>query len=253
MYEPARTSYADHPGHALVHAIVQLHGVSNAALRQIFAIVAELHRRDGFREDGAKDAASWLEMRLGLSYRTAARWTEIALALETLPHLADAFAEGIISLDKLAACVRSATPEMDEFLAKEARTSTATQLERAARRYRTITLQDEKEAHRARSFGWKWTDQGTTLTVWGRLTAEQGATFSQAVERIAESLPIEDPDGIVTMAQRRADALVELAGATIAADQDPERATCSCTATSKRCGTARASALPKTVRSSPRT
>ena len=129
MDEPDTTTYEGHSRSSLVHAIGQLHGITNASLRQLFAMVAELHRRDAFHEDGAKDAAGWLEMRLGLSYKTAARWAEIALTLPSLPHLARAFADGTISLDKLAACVRFATPETDEFLAAEATTSTAAQLE----------------------------------------------------------------------------------------------------------------------------
>ena len=151
-----------------MRAIGQLHGITNASLRQLFAMVAELHRRDAFHEDGAKDAASWLEMRLGVSYRTAARWAEIALALGSLPHLARAFADGTISLDKLAACVRFATAETDEFLAAEATTSTAAQLERAARRHRTITDRDEREARRSRTFGWRWTEQGCNAHRVGR-------------------------------------------------------------------------------------
>ena len=67
--------------------------------------------------------------RLGLSYGTAARWAEIALALESLPKLAAAFESGAISLDKLSAGVRFATPETDAFLAEEAKTSSATGLE----------------------------------------------------------------------------------------------------------------------------
>jgi hypothetical protein len=57
------------------------------------------------------------------------------------------------------------------------------------------------------------------------LTAEQGATFTKAVERIADSLPFEDQDGPTSRYQRRADALVQLAGTHIAQDQDPDRAT----------------------------
>ncbi|MGH2755568.1 MAG: DUF222 domain-containing protein [Actinomycetota bacterium] len=225
MDGPETVSYRDARRPSLVHAVGQLHGVHNAALCQIFAIVAELDRREAFYEDGAKDAASWLEMRLGLSYRTAAKWAEIALALGSLPRLAAAFQSGAISLDKLAACVRFATAETDAYLADEAKTASAEQLERTARRYRTITTEAEAAARKKRTLGWRWTDKGASLTVWGQLTAEQGSTFAKAVERIADSLPIKDEDGIVTRAQRRADALVQLAGTHIANDQDPDRAT----------------------------
>ena len=218
-------SYEGHSRASLVHAIGQLHGVSNAALRQIFAMVAELHGREAFYEDGAKDAASWLEMKLGLSYKTAAVWAEIALALESLPQLASAFADGTISLDKLAACVPFATAETDAYLAEEARTSSAAQLERAARRHRTITTDTETEARRRRGLGWTWVDKGASLSIWGRLTAEQGAVFTKSIERVTDAIPFEDEDGPTSRYQRRADALVQLAGATIANDQDPDRAT----------------------------
>ena len=230
MNEPATTgsstSYGSESRASLVHAVEQLNGLSNAALRQVFAVVAELTRRKAFHEDGCKDAASWLELRLGLSYRTAARWAEVALALEDLPELGAAFESGTISLDKVAACIRFATPETDAYVADEAKRTTATGLERAARRKREMSAEREAEARKNRGLGWRWSERGSSLAVHANLTAEQGSTFLKGLERVTDSLDMKEPDGTyASLTQRRADALVELAGTRIAADRDPDRAT----------------------------
>lgn len=80
--EPASQSgidYSDCSSESLAPGVDQLHGIHNSTLAEIFAIVRELHRRNVFLSDGAKDAAGWLQLRLGLPYRTAARWAEVAL------------------------------------------------------------------------------------------------------------------------------------------------------------------------------
>ena len=202
----------------------QLHGISNAALREVFRIVAELHRRDAFPGEGVRDAAGWLVMRLGISYPKAKRWADTALALDELPHIAESFSSGELCLDKTVLAAQFATPETDAEVAKEARNMKLHALEVEARLARSVAPEDEKQARKDRGLSWRWRDNGAALSISGRLTAEQGASFTAAIERTAGKLAREDETGPVSMYQRRADALGALAEVQIAADNDPARA-----------------------------
>ncbi len=222
---PSGTDYSGFDSDSLGRCVDKLHGISNAAVAEIFAIVCELDRRGEFASHGAKDAASWLHLRLGISYATAARWAEVALGLKDLLHLRQAFASGRLSLDKLPAAIELATPESDSWVAQEAIRLSIRALEVAARRRREVTAEEEKEARRRRRVWWAWTNGGTMLLLSARLTAEQGARVTAALERTATRLDSVDDAGVVSMAQRRADALAQLASVQIASDADQDRAT----------------------------
>lgn len=222
---PGGADYTRFSTESLGAAADQLHGVHNAALAELFSIVRELHRRNDFASDGAKDAGGWLQVRFGLPYPTAARWAEVALALGELPHLREAFSSGLLCLEKLAAAIPLATPETDEQVAREARTMTVTALKAAARRQREVSPDEEARARRERQVWWTWRGGGTSFHLEADLSAEEGARLTATLERTATRLPHMDADGPVTMAQRRADALSALAGVQIADDNDPDRAT----------------------------
>ena len=63
---------------------------------------------------------AWLTERCGVSSGTARVWAQTAARLETLPHLRDALAKGVVSLDSLALLTEVATPATDAQLAAEA-------------------------------------------------------------------------------------------------------------------------------------
>jgi Domain of unknown function (DUF222) len=203
----------------------QLFGVHNAALAELFAIVRERSARDEFIADGAKDAAGWLQLRYGLPYPTAMRWAETALALGDLPYLNEAFSSGRICFDKVSVAVEIATPETDAQVADEAARLTVTALRTIARRQREVTPHEEAQAREKRCLWWSWTNGGTMLNLKARLTAEQGARVTAALERTAKQQPTHDQDGPISLTQRRADALDRLAALQISEDADPDRAT----------------------------
>lgn len=218
--------YRDHSDEELGHALVQLHGVLNAVHRQILAITAEVSRRGSHTSDGARDPAAWLCSRLGVGARTGLRWAEVAEAFESLPEIAAAFDSGQISFDKAVAAAKVATPETDLEIASEAKESSVTSLERAARRTRGVSSEQEAKIHEARRLRWSWRDGGTRLSLSGILDAEAGSRIVAALDRIAEDQPVFDVQGdVVPLQARRADALEELAATRIAEDQDPDRAT----------------------------
>jgi len=219
------TTYSEHSTEALGRCLAQLHGLHNAVLRQILAVTAEIERREAYRADGARTPAAWLRAHLGVSARTSEAWAEVAGRLEDLPCLAETFAAGEISFDKLAAAVKIADPHSDRRVAEEAKYLSVTMLERSARQKRRTAARDEDGVRRNRHLSWAWRDGGTRLALWGSLTAEQGASVVAAIDRIAERAKSDGDGALLTLSQKRADALVEVAEARIAEDQDPARAT----------------------------
>lgn len=220
------TPYVEHSTESLTRCLAQLHGLHNAILRQILAVTAEVERREAYRADGTRTTAAWLRAHLGVSPKTSEAWADVASRLQDLPHLAETFSSGEISFDKLAAAVKLADPESDRRVAEEAKYMSVTMLERSARQKQRIDARDEETARKNRHLCWGWRDGGARLALWGSLTAEQGSSLIAAIDRVAERTK-RDGDELLSLSQKRADALVEVAEARIAEDQNPARATVS--------------------------
>jgi hypothetical protein len=78
----------------LIEGVDLLHDRICAAYRGLFGLIAEMDRRELWRDSGARDMARWLWMRYGLSEWKAHRWIACAHALQGLPHISEAFASG---------------------------------------------------------------------------------------------------------------------------------------------------------------
>lgn len=210
----------------LIEAWDQLHGVHNAALRELLHVTAAMERRGVHTQDGQRSMRAWLQLHAGVTYATAARWQEAASKTEELPRLSEAFAAGRISFDRFVTCARFATPGDDAQVAELAEKGNIAACESEARRKRDIDPKREDDLRRAQHLMASWNHDGTELRLKGSLGAEDGATFKAALDRIGDSLPITAEDGTIRLRERRnAEALVELARTNIAADQDPDRAT----------------------------
>ena len=84
----------------LVEQITTLAGHLNAANARFLALVAELDRRRGWAEWGVKSCAHWLNWKCGIDLGAAREKVRVAHALEKLPRIAAAMAEGRISYAK---------------------------------------------------------------------------------------------------------------------------------------------------------
>jgi hypothetical protein len=88
------------------------------------------------------------------------------------------------------------------------------------------SLQEAREAHRDRTLSWWYCQEGTRFGLEAELPAHHGAVVARALERLARKLPVLPGEEEHYHADaRRADALVALCSARIAADPDPDRAT----------------------------
>ena len=79
---------------ALVAEITTLAGHLNAANARFLALVAELDRRRGWAEWGVKSCAHWLNWKCGIGLGAAREKVRVARALEKLPKVTAAMAEG---------------------------------------------------------------------------------------------------------------------------------------------------------------
>ena len=75
-------------------------------------------------------------------------------ALEGLPLLAHAFAQGRLSFDKLSALLAIATSDNEAELLEQALALNLNALKSLVRRQRPVTKEEEAEAHEQRSLRW---------------------------------------------------------------------------------------------------
>jgi hypothetical protein len=131
-----------------------------------------------------------------------------------------------LSLDKTVELARFATVDDEgELVRWSANVSSAAVRRRADRSVRP-NPDDVEAIERARSLSWWWLDGGQRLGLAGELPAAQGAVVVKALERTVERIPaMPDEDAPWHADARRADALVALCSASIAADPDADRAT----------------------------
>jgi len=142
--------------------------------------------------------------------------------LQGLPRLAEAAAAGRLSADQARPVSQLADTESDAAWAVQAQGLSAAVLARQlTRRHRPVAA-DHRAARAARHLR-AW-EHGHELLFRGALPVDDGRRLLAAIER---AMPDRDPhaDVAATPDQRRADGLAALAGANLAADTDPDRAT----------------------------
>lgn len=196
------------------------------AQRELFSLIAEVDRREAWRDSGARGSAHWLVMRYGISLWKAHRWIAAAHALEGLPGLSDAFACGELGIDKVAELSRFASAETEVGLIRWARRVSCGAIRRRGDLAARARVEEMVEAERTRSVSWWYFDEGRRFGLEAELPAAQGAIVARALERAAETIPtMPDEHDPYFAEDRRADALMALCSARIAADADPDRAT----------------------------
>jgi hypothetical protein len=198
-----------------------------SAQRETLAAIAAGDKEAIWEADGAKDMAQWVAGRLGISYWAASRWVNAAKALENLPRTSEAFTTGDLSIDKAVELTRYATPDTEKDLVTWAKSVNPATIRSRADVANRPEITDHRDAYNARHLYW-WQDD-LMLRFEGALPADAGAKLIKAIDRIADTLP-KAPAGSeaevdCSIDARRADALVALASARIADDQDADRTT----------------------------
>ena len=209
----------------LVAEITTLAGHLNAANARLLALIAELDRRKGWAEWGVKSCAHWLNWKCGIDLGAAREKVRVARALESLPHVAAAMAEGRISYTKVRAMTRVAEAGNESYLLNIALHGTASHVEDVVRGYRraldAAELTREAVQQRDQSLWWH-TEPDGSMVIRGRLPAEVGALFVRALQAAQDTLPIpeakdvsaetfSDSEALHRSRKRRVEALATLA------------------------------------------
>lgn len=202
----AVTTAIETPTERLEAEVCTLAAQLAAATCRFGLLVAELDRREAWKEWGCRSMAYWLSYRCGVSISTAREQVRVGLALDELPVITETFASGALSYSKVRALVRVATPETEADLVELGQVSTAAQLERVIGvLVGTSRTAAESQLDR-RAVRWHPEGDGS-LTVTTRLTADVGTVFVTNVEHALAEVPSDaSADAHDPISARRADA-----------------------------------------------
>jgi len=163
----------------LIASLDEIHARISSSQRSMFELIAEAERGQVWRDSGARDMTHWLSIRYGISRWKADRWIRAARALECLPRLSEAFRSGKLGIDKVVELSRFATPQTEsDFIAWASGVSVACIRRKADIAVRR-SIEDVREADRARFVSWWYVDEGRRLGLEAELPAAEGAAVSR--------------------------------------------------------------------------
>jgi hypothetical protein len=220
----------------LTDAVLQCQRLRGALEAAEARVLARWDARRVWRADGAKNAAGWLACRERLPIQTARQRMRHARALRTLPDIEAAWANGEIDRTHVTTLLAACTPRTKDAFATEHKDlldSARTEWFRSFKRHCDIweatvdpdgAEQDAdddyaaREVHLSQSFGGMWFGRATLdpisgTIVHGTLALIERQLFdtdwARAKQRLGREPTVLELDR--TPAQRRADALVEMA------------------------------------------
>src|SRR5437764_11599124 len=210
----------------LGNALGQVHALESSARSTLLELIRVCEERKIWAEDGCASIQSWLAMRLGMAWRTAAEMVRVARSLDERPAIASVFASGALSWDKVRALSVFTFPESDAQWAEAAPETSVSTLERAARAHRE---RDEAEAAKSRA-GQKLLfrdDRDLPVThIRGTMPKDVVEVIRTAIEREADRIgPNPETGEFDPYAARRAQALYKICSQALGADGDADRAT----------------------------
>ncbi|MEX2101025.1 MAG: DUF222 domain-containing protein [Actinomycetota bacterium] len=220
------TQIAAQPDARLVEALDASNARVCAQQRALLALLAEVDRRELWRDDGARDTAHWLAIRYGISMWKGHRWIAAAHALEHLPAISTAFTRGELGIDKVAELTRFATPENEVKLIRWAAQISVGAIRQRADLAVRASLEPVVEAEQSRTVSWWYFDEGRRFNLQADLPAADGAIVARALQQAADAVPAMPGEADEFYADaRRADALVALCSGRGEAGADLGRAT----------------------------
>src|SRR5262249_31374987 len=183
--------------------------------------VARLDDDGGWAGDGYLSIVHWLSIHLGMGRVSARELVRVGHALAELPRVAEAFASGSLSYDKVRFLCQVATPEDQEVWVELAQTISGSQLIKICLGYRRAQEGDPGErgaAPLARRGPWGLEKDGGLVRPTALLPAEDAAVVMTAIEAVTAEqppVPIQDTSEVPDPAEdrwaaRKADSLVAI-------------------------------------------
>ncbi len=229
MYVCSYLMLLDVPSLTVEDRLVDVHERINRSYAELFDLIIEFERREAYLVDGARNVPDWLGYRFGFSEHTARDLCRIAKSLQSLPAIADAFCEGLLTLDKIRWLTEFCTPVEDEVWARNAVGESAAHVRSIAIHRRRLAREASDRRFKRRYLRIVPDAEEGVVRFWGRLSDAEGMLVKRAIDREAENQPPDPETGLsVPYEQRCADALVQMASVRLGADPDPDRATVVC-------------------------
>jgi Domain of unknown function (DUF222) len=204
----------------------------NAATAELVQLSADLDIDGSWAEIGVRSCAHWLSINIGCDVWNGGEMVRAGHALEELPVLRAAFADGRLSFDKVRAVTKVATQDDEEMWCLVALHASGAQLARICRSVKQALDADDPrragDALLSRGVRTWWRDDGM-LQLMAVLPREDGAVVVAALEAAAHMVAAEQrhvpsPDQPELAAEHRthpmlrADALVRICERWVAAD-----------------------------------
>lgn len=183
--------------------------------RELLRFIAEADRRRVYESEGYESTASWLCSHLGIGYMKACLKVDIALTLESQPGLALAYEQGHLSYDHLRALVKVITPENEQELLSQTVGRSVADGWRLSRKILLVSPEDSVNTRQERFLEMRLDHESRLMMLSGMLPEDQGAVLKKAVDQLAAAMPDDPSMDFTSMATKRADALSELAAASL--------------------------------------
>ena len=174
----------------------------DAASHRLLTQIREFDSLDGWYSQGAISSAQWLAWRIGLDPGAAREKLRCARALGDLPLIDRAFSQAKLSYSKIRALTRVANADNEEMLLNIAYCSTAAQLEKICRLYRSVDRDAPESEPPPRFVSVKDHDSGM-VRITAQLRPEQAALVMKAIDTAAARVCAEAcrADGLVALAE----------------------------------------------------
>ncbi len=204
-------------------AIQQLGAALSAITAELLDVITAADRQEDWRIDGTTGMAAWLVGMCHLGTHTARDWVRVGAALEGLPHLRAAFAEGALSWDQIRPATTFATPDDDAVLAEDLPGWSAAQVDNHAAHQRRLRRAEGRRRKRDRHLTWRRDTDAGGCHYRGFLPDVEAEIVNTALTRLADQTgPDAETGQWDPFRARCADALVDLARQQHAYDPGPD-------------------------------
>ena len=91
----------EQPHGDLSDAAEQLAALVAAATAELLEVICAIDGKESWRDDGATSTTAWVVAMLRVSHTTAREWVRVGRSLDALPHVRQAYSEGMLSWDQV--------------------------------------------------------------------------------------------------------------------------------------------------------